>query len=81
MPPWSWAGALPKRRVPIATALQWHPELRMNDRLLRAAADSRAVREATQLVCERRIVHGRWRATWLGTHIELEALHPVLQPR
>jgi hypothetical protein len=68
-------------RVPLSVALQWHPELRMNDRLLRAAADRRAVREATQLAGERNIVAGRWRATWLATHVELEPLHPVPQSR
>jgi hypothetical protein len=64
-------------RVPVATALEWHPELRDNARLLRAAADRRAVREAMELARLRAPTAGRWRATWAGGDPLLERLHPA----
>ena len=73
-------GVLIQIRVPIATALQWHPELRENERLLRAAADGRAVREVAELVRERELAPGRWRATWCGSEVAFEPLCPAPQP-
>ena len=70
-------GALIQLRVPMATALRWHPELRDNERLLRAAADPRAVREVSELLRERGLSPGRWRATWCGSEVWFEPLRPV----
>ena len=67
-------------RVPIATAMEWHPELRENERLLRAAADRRAVREVAERLCERELAPGRWRATWCESEVAFEPLYPAPQP-
>jgi hypothetical protein len=62
-------------RVPFDTATGWHPELRDNERLLRAAADRRAVQEAMELARARELAAGRWRATWTEGDPVLEPLH------
>jgi hypothetical protein len=69
-------GVLIQLRVPVTTALEWHPELRGNERLLRAAADRRAVREASELRRERELAPGRWRATWCDSEVVFELLQP-----
>ena len=52
--------------VPLATALQWCPDLRAYPGLLRAAADGEAVRRVREALHERGIGPGRWRATFTG---------------
>ena len=60
--------------VPLGTAVGWNPDLEDNEPLLRAAAESRAVREANGLINERGTTPGRWRVTWTGAAAVLERL-------
>ena len=52
--------------VPLATALQWFPDLHVDAGLLFAAADREAARRVRHALRERGIGPGRWRATFTG---------------
>jgi hypothetical protein len=60
--------------VPLATAVRWTPELEGNEPMLRAAAEGRAIREATGLINTRGTTPGRWRVVWTGTDPLLELI-------
>jgi hypothetical protein len=60
--------------VPMATAVGWSPDLEGNEPLLRAAAEGRAIREATGLINVRGTAPGRWRVTWTGAAAALTAI-------
>ena len=62
--------------VPLATAVRWTPGLEGNEPLLRAAAESQAVREANALINGRGTTPGRWRVTWTGAAPALEQISP-----
>jgi hypothetical protein len=53
-------------RVPLATALEWCPDLHGYPGLLRAAADGQAVRRMREALYEQGLGDGRWRATFPG---------------
>jgi hypothetical protein len=59
--------------VPLATAVRWNPSLEGEPKL-RAAAESRAIRDANALVNARGITPGRFRVTWTGDSPLLEPL-------
>jgi hypothetical protein len=60
--------------VPRATAVGWEPGLEDNEPMLRAAAESRAIREANGLINARGISPGRWRVSWTAGVPAIEPL-------
>lgn len=60
--------------VPLATAVRWNPSLEGDEPMLRAATESRAIREANALLNARGITPGRFRVTWTGDSPVLETI-------
>ncbi len=60
--------------VPLATAVRWNPNLEGDEQKLRAAAESRAIRDANALINVRGTTPGRWRVTWTGDTPVLESI-------
>jgi hypothetical protein len=63
-------------RVSRTTALLWEPQYENNPGLLNACADGRAMREAYEILRERRIGTGLLRVTWSGMRRDVELLEP-----
>lgn len=60
--------------VPLATGVRWNPNLEGDEPKLRAAAESRAIREANALINARGVTPGRFRVTWTGDTPVLETI-------